>query len=292
MDNFRPNNNRNRHYKRRMNNKNIIIRSIVIALILAICSTLIFIACSNKKPEKETTTNKKPSQSHSQTTTKPKHEEDKTKPSEAGYNYGKPVPDSPIVGDTYFDDAIFIGDSRTEGFMIYTGLNNATFYTHKGLMVNTVFTSPVINLNGKKVSVIDAVKSNTKFKKAYIMLGINELGWVYSNLFIEKYSSIVDSIKQTNPNAQIYVQSLIPVTATKASSDKVYNNKKIQEYNDLLQKMAKEKNVYYVNVADALADGSGCIPEDSAYDGIHLKKTYCIKWLDYLKTHTVAVKNS
>lgn len=45
--------------------------------------------------------------------------------------------------------------------------------------------------------------------------------------------------------------------------------------------------VYYIDTGAAVADDSGCLPEDAAIDGIHLKKPYCDKWLDYLKTHTV-----
>ena len=45
--------------------------------------------------------------------------------------------------------------------------------------------------------------------------------------------------------------------------------------------------VYYIDTGAAVADASGCLPEEAAIDGIHLKKPYCDKWLDYLKTHTV-----
>lgn len=61
-----------------------------------------------------------------------------------GYDYSAPVPESPKTDSTWFDDAVFIGDSRTEGLILNTGLNNAIEYTHKGLMVDTVFTKPVI----------------------------------------------------------------------------------------------------------------------------------------------------
>lgn len=71
-------------------------------------------------------------------------------PERVAYNYSLPVPQSEAVDKTYFNDAIFIGNSRTEGFMLYSGLANATAYTSRGLMVNTVFTDCVINMNGKK----------------------------------------------------------------------------------------------------------------------------------------------
>ncbi len=203
------------------------------------------------------------------------------------YNYSLPVPRSEAVDETYFNDAIFIGNSRTEGFILYSGLANATSYTSRGLMVNTVFTDRVINMNGKKISVMAAVQANPNFSKVYIMLGTNELGWVYSNLFIKKYAEIIDALQAINPDALIYVQSILPVTKSKSAKDKIYNNPKINQFNALLSKMAEEKKIYYLNVAEAVADSKGNLPEGSAYDGVHLKKTYCQKWLEYLKCHIV-----
>lgn len=208
-------------------------------------------------------------------------------PERVAYNYSLPVPRNEAVDKTYFNDAIFIGNSRTEGFMLYSGLANATAYTSRGLMVNTVFTDCVINMNGKKISVMAAVKANPNFSKVYIMLGTNELGWVYSNLFIKKYGEIIDALQAINSDAIIYVQSILPVTKSKSANDKIYNNAKINEFNALLGKMAEEKKIYYLNVAEAVADSEGNLPEGSAYDGVHLKKAYCEKWLEYLKCHTV-----
>ena len=56
------------------------------------------------------------------------------------------------VGNDYFKDAVFIGDSRTEGFILNNGLTaKITSYTHKGLTVDTIFTDKVIHKNGKKL---------------------------------------------------------------------------------------------------------------------------------------------
>ena len=52
--------------------------------------------------------------------------------------------------------------------------------------------------------------------------------------------------------------------------------------------MAEEKEVYFIDTGKAIAGQDGILPEDAAYDGIHLKKAYCEKWLEYLKTHTVS----
>lgn len=203
------------------------------------------------------------------------------------YDYSSPVPAGSAVDNSYFDDAVFIGDSRTQGFIIYNGLSNATAYMDKGLKVDTAFTKADIEVNGVKMSAMDALAQNTAFHKVYVMLGVNELGWAYSDIFIEKYGKLVDKIKEINPNAEIYLQSLLPVSQEKSNSDAVYNMDKINEYNSLIQKMAEEKKVYYLNVAEAVADSSGYLPAEASTDGVHLNKEYCAKWLDYLKGHTI-----
>lgn len=186
---------------------------------------------------------------------------------------------------TYFDDAVFIGDSRVEGFIQSIGLSNTTSYTHKGLNVSKVFSDEIVNKNGKLVSIMEALKS-TPFSKVYIMLGINEMGWVYSDLFIDKYEKIISEIQKINPDAIIYVQSILPVSQKVSETHSYINNKKVLEYNQLLQKMSERKNICYLNVFETMADANGSLPEEAAYDGIHLKKDYCEKWQEYLLTHT------
>lgn len=207
-------------------------------------------------------------------------------PTGGGYDYGEPVPQSEGVDNTYFDDAVFIGDSRTEGLILYTGLSNATVYANQGLMVDTVFTSPVIQMDGQRLSVVEALK-RTEFKKVYIALGINETGWAYESIFIDKYQKLIQEIQAINPQAILYIQEIMPVTAQTSQTHSYVKNDKIQRYNELLAKLAEEMGVYYIDTGAAVADDSGCLPEDAAIDGIHLKKPYCDKWLDYLKTHTV-----
>lgn len=206
-----------------------------------------------------------------------------------GYDFSAPVPEAPKVDSTWFDGAVFVGDSRTEGLILNTGLNNAIEYTHKGLMVDTVFTKPAINIDGTKVTVMDALKM-TQFDKVYIMLGINETGWPYKDVFINKYGKVIDAVKEINPGAQIYVQQILPVSKEVSGTHSYIKNEKIAEYNELLQEMAEEKQVYFVAAAEAVAGEDGTLPDDAATDGIHLKKEYCVKWLDYLETHTVQAK--
>ncbi len=209
-----------------------------------------------------------------------------------GYDYSRPVPAADVaVTEEYFADAVFIGDSRTEGLKMFGGPQNATYYTGNGLKVDTVFTRTVVRTaSGEKVTVMEALRQKS-FKKIYIMLGINELGWAYSELFIKKYAEVIEEIKKNAPAAQIYLQSILPVTAERSQRDDIFNNANIRRYNDLIQQMAAEKRLYYLDVAQCMADAEGNLFSDASTDGIHLKKNYCERWFDYLKWHYVPHNN-
>lgn len=283
---------RRRRRSRKRKNYTIVLLAVFVIMtlitILAMSSSLETLANgeinSNSVSEAQTTQTAQPTPSAEETEKNDGNNEEST--IEASYDYSKPVPESDMAENNYFDDVVFIGDSRTEGLILYTGLSNAISYTHKGLMVDTVFTSPVINKNGEKISVMDALRQ-TDFSKVYIMLGINETGWPYNSIFIEKYGKIIDEIKAINPKAIIYVQEILPVTNNVSQTHSYVKNEKINEFNVLIRQMAEEKQIYYIDTGNAVSDTNGCLPEDAAIDGIHLKQPYCEKWLDYLKTHII-----
>lgn len=189
----------------------------------------------------------------------------------------------PAVRDTDFSGCLFIGDSRTEGFMLYSGVRGAKAYTARGLMVDTYFTSPVVDMNGKKVTVSEALEADTSFSSVYIMLGINELGWAYDSVFISKYENLLDHVRSCMPDAKIIVQSIIPVTAAKSQSDEIYNNENIARYNGLIREMCAKKGITFADLVPYFTGADGSLPEEAAFDGIHLQKSYCERWLDVLK---------
>lgn len=207
--------------------------------------------------------------------------------SDGSYDYSSPVPQSAPVDDSYFSDAVFMGDSRTEGFALFSGLDTMTTYATRGLNVSTVFTDATIDLNGTMVTAIDALR-NTSFSKFYIMFGLNEASWPYSEVFIDEYGDIIDEARAINPNAIIYIQSILPVTKSCSDSSESFNKTKIDSLNEMLQQLASEKQVYYIDCEKALADSEGYLPEEASTDGIHFGVPECEAWLEYLKTHTVS----
>ena len=153
------------------------------------------------------------------------------------------------------------------------------------MSVKEVFSDKVIKVGGQSMTVIEALKSDPTFDRVYIMLGVNELGWIYTEAFIEKYGEIIDTVRTINPNAKIVVQSLIPVSADAYKTDPMLRNSKIEEYNKALDAMCRDKNVWFLNVAEMFSGNGGVLPADASNDGVHLKKAYCDHWLDYILSH-------
>lgn len=183
------------------------------------------------------------------------------------------------------NNVAFIGDSRTQAFLMYAGLKDVQDYTNIGLMVDTALTKKFItNDNGKKITILEDLATKN-IDTIYIMLGINELGWIYNDIFIKDYENLIDKILEVRPNCEIIVQSIIPVTKTKSEGDSIYNNDKITEYNNLIKDMAKRKGIKYIDLCPVLADKSGNLPEEASTDGIHLNKKYCQKWFKCLKSN-------
>lgn len=195
------------------------------------------------------------------------------------------VPESEAVDDSYFADAVFVGDSRTEGLKMYSGLDSSQFFSSVGMDVDKVFTDQVVSLNGQLLTVAQALEQ-ASYSKVYIMLGMNELGWVYESVFADNYARIIDTIRESHPDATIYVQSILPVSQWKDGSNDIYTNANVVRLQKALVAMCEEKGVNYVNVAEGIQDEQGYLPSESTQDGVHLTPKYCQRWMDYLKTHT------
>ena len=199
------------------------------------------------------------------------------------------VPENGRVDDSYFSDAVFVGDSRTEGLRMYSGISpSPKFFSGVGLTVTKVFSDQIVQLNGQWLTVADALRQ-ADYNKVYIMLGMNELGWVYESVYAQDYGRIIDVIRETHPDAAIYVQSIIPVSKWKDTTDpdRIYTNANVVRLQKVLCEMCEEKNVHYVNVAEVMQDENGYLFSEATEDGMHLTQEYCKIWAEYLRTHTV-----
>ena len=201
-----------------------------------------------------------------------------------------PVAESAPVDDSYFDDVAFVGDSRTDGFRLYSGLNRGTYFCVTG---ETVASATELENwkgeNGKKVSLAEAVAA-ADCGRIYLMLGVNELGWKGTDIFRGHAENLIRRLKADHPDAELVIQSLLPVSAEQDTKGAYVNNQRILAYNQVWRELAEENGCAYVDVAKALTGEDGCLPEELSFDGVHLNRAGCRLWLNYLRTHSVAGK--
>ena len=190
------------------------------------------------------------------------------------------------LSSDYFDDALFVGDSITEGIKLYDVMNNATVLASTGVNLNTLYTKDAITLeDGSKVPVLEAT-AHYDPGKIYLMMGVNSL-LSDEDTFRQDYGRVVETLVSQHPDAILYIQSILPVTAAyEQKANAVADNAKIDRYNEVLKELAAEKGVYYLNVAEVFKDADGCLPDSaSPKDGIHFGSSWYRTWFDYLRTH-------
>ena len=186
--------------------------------------------------------------------------------------------------DEFFSDAAFMGNSLMDGFRLFSGLTTCDYYAATSMTVVGVDTKACITLdNGASGTLVDGL-TQKPYGKIYILLGINEIGFEVQT-FIDYYSTMLDTIIAAQPDCQIYIMGITPVSAAKSGSGEVFNMTRITEYNTALHQLAADKGCYYMDLVSALAGPDGFLPSSETTDGVHFSAKVYQTWLDYVRTH-------
>ena len=206
------------------------------------------------------------------------------------YDYSLPVAQSEAVDDAWFADAVLIGDSRTDGLRLYSGMRGVDFLCYKGLTVSEVMDDkPVIQTADGKIGVLQAL-AEKQYGKVYLSLGLNELGYNDDPLFRNTYRAVVDKLRELQPDADIYLQLLIPISTQRCketNQPSYISNRQVAIYNEIIRAIAQEKRVYLLDVGEIYTDENGELFYELSSDGVHFYKSGYKQWYEYLKTHTV-----
>ena len=179
--------------------------------------------------------------------------------------------EQPEQNDEFFADSAMLGNSLVDGFRLFSGLTSCDYYCA---------TSMTVAGAGDLI----AQMSQKQYGKVYILLGINEIGYDV-DYFIKQYDAMLDSIREREPEADIYVMGLTPVSAHKSATDTTFTMDRVNAYNEALRALAGEKECWYVDLCDALADETGYLPANVTTDGVHFAAGHYKLWLQYLRTH-------
>ena len=192
------------------------------------------------------------------------------------------------VSDDYFDDAVFIGDSRVVSLYEYSDWKEATYYCSSGMTLGGVFKDPTGRWKDGnwKVNIADALKQK-QYKKVYIILGINDMGVGDLDYFMNHYTDMVNQIHEWQPDAIIYIMSIMNVSAERDAQGDYINNEAIRVRNDRLKELDNGRDTFYLDINSVVCDENGYLNTEYTFDGVHLYAQYVPLWTDYLKTHAI-----
>lgn len=219
-----------------------------------------------------------------------------TEPPVQPLDLSAPAPAGEAVPEDWFGDAVFVGDSRSDGLRLYSGIQGADFLAYRSLMSHQVVGTEGVeqkaiprNGTGEKRTVLEWLEDRD-YGKVYIMLGINEMGFGGPEGFQAAMGEIVDQVRARQPEAVIYIQSLVPIRpelAREMNPAEWLNNDNVAAYDQALRAVCEEKRAVYVDVAAALVGEDGALPLEGTTDGVHFTRAWYERWYECLRTHTV-----
>ena len=118
----------------------------------------------------------------------------------------EPEPQPPVVvtnavygqDESFFDDALFIGDSRMVNVANYARLGNADYFADVGMTVFKMFSTTASDKDFGATDLASLLRSR-EYSHIFIMLGLNEAGYPLGNLF-DAYQEDLDQLCPQPPD--------------------------------------------------------------------------------------------
>ena len=206
------------------------------------------------------------------------------------YEFGTPLEEAEAVADSWFDDAVFLGDSRTEGLQLFSGLKHGSFlWLRDAVLYRGELPKYALFGDGEeKVTMLQAL-GQKEYGAVYIFTGLNELERS-PEYFREKLTAFLDRVLELQPRAVVYLQTVLPVNeaaARQSSQQSFITNAGVDAFNEVIRELAAEKQVLLLDTAEVYRGEDGQLPAEMTSDGCHFKAKYYKRWADYLRTHVM-----
>ncbi|MGN0978643.1 MAG: GDSL-type esterase/lipase family protein [Faecousia sp.] len=193
--------------------------------------------------------------------------------------------------DTFYDDAAFIGDSITYTLWHTAGktegeLLNSLFLVRGGTSLNGfVLNYKNIYYQGIEMKLDDAIAASG-VKKAFFMMGQNDLGYKTIEETMENWTILLGRILEKSPDVEIYIQSLVPEWIADNGSNA--KNVKIDQYNEELKVYCRENGYHFVDIAPYIEDHANKMASVYSMDqSIHINYDGTAVWMQALKAYAL-----
>ncbi|MFW3343320.1 GDSL-type esterase/lipase family protein [Aliarcobacter butzleri] len=163
-------------------------------------------------------------------------------------------------------EIVMIGDSITDGAEWYELLNIDNIQ-NRGISGDTT--------DGVLLR-LDSI--NQSIRKAFIMIGINDIAYKSIDEIYNNYVKIIDTLEKKG--IRIYIQSILYVGENYSNSKSI--NSKVDKLNKKLEELANNKDLTFINLNKILAP-NGYLDNKYTNDNIHLNGEAYLLWSEEIK---------
>lgn len=179
-----------------------------------------------------------------------------------------PVQKSKPKDKSYFKDIFFIGDNRMSGMYNYGIIAQENMLLSDSLSVS--------DINNDSIP---------ECKTVYFMIGMNDIDKIEDESVFDNLGNVIDALTEKG-KTDIYLVSLLPVSAKYESDNPGVSNTMIDSYNSALLRFANSKNVYYLDLNTMFVGNDGKLQESKTEaNGVRLTKNAYEEIGEYILNH-------
>lgn len=193
----------------------------------------------------------------------------------------QPAPSGKGTSDYYFTKkSIFDQSDAKNVSKIFIGDSITDYGEFQEYFPNEVVLNRGIR-NDVSKGVLNRIQEvvNRNPKEAYLMIGVNDIRYSKGSKNFEKHiTAIVKSFE--GESSKLIIQSILPVNNELFGNE--VSNKKVKQFNEVLQRIAEETGIEYIDLHSSFVDKNGQLDEKFTIDGIHLNGEGYKIWVDAL----------
>jgi lysophospholipase L1-like esterase len=164
-----------------------------------------------------------------------------------------------------FQNVVLVGDSITEGFDVVKLFPNRRVL-NRGIGADVIGNALPPGDKRGVLKRMDESFFNCSARDAFLLIGINDVGDSRTPEVMEAgYREILEKVKKNAPLLRVHVQSVLPTRGNHAK-----RNAAVNDFNQRLQKLAKEFDYDYIDLHSQMKDDQGELKAEFTADGLHL----------------------
>lgn len=167
-----------------------------------------------------------------------------------------------------FANCLILGDSITQGLYEYEVLGESFVIAERGVGVKETDNNNLADMLNR------AAQAGPQ--KIFFAFGLNDIEGEKgdADAFAGDYRKMLQTARALLPNAEIYVNSVLPVQQFLIDEKEWYAS--VPQYNEKLEEICNEENIVFIDNTELVEE------EFYGSDGIHMSPSYYKKWVRHM----------